>query len=108
LGFSSVMSFSRSKRSRGFYGAHLSDSRVGIYRSELTYRLRQLGYEITAGRIGAPEIKGNTPMNTLTHRVRAASRYANIWGGRSAQPSESHPPRTHQTVHPCTPAATGA
>jgi conjugative relaxase-like TrwC/TraI family protein len=31
---------------------------TAIYQSELTYRLRQLGYEITAGRSGAPEIKG--------------------------------------------------
>src|SRR6266849_2043577 len=28
---------------------------TAIYQSELTYRLRQLGYEITAGRSGAPE-----------------------------------------------------
>jgi len=33
---------------------------TAIYQSELTYRLRQLGYEITAGRSGAPEIKGYT------------------------------------------------
>ena len=31
---------------------------TAIYQSELTYRLRQLGYEITTGRSGAPEIKG--------------------------------------------------
>jgi conjugative relaxase-like TrwC/TraI family protein len=33
---------------------------TAIYQSELTYRLRQLGYEITVGRSGAPEIKGYT------------------------------------------------
>jgi conjugative relaxase-like TrwC/TraI family protein len=33
---------------------------TAIYQSELTYRLRKLGYEITAGRSGAPEIKGYT------------------------------------------------
>lgn len=33
---------------------------TAIYQSELTYRLRQLGYEIIAGRSGAPEIKGYT------------------------------------------------
>jgi len=33
---------------------------TAIYQSELTYRLRQHGYEITAGRSGAPEIKGYT------------------------------------------------
>src|ERR1700691_3399437 len=33
---------------------------TAIYQSELTYRLRQLGYEIKTGRSGAPEIKGYT------------------------------------------------
>ena len=33
---------------------------TAVYQSELTYRLRELGYEITAGRSGAPEIKGYT------------------------------------------------
>jgi conjugative relaxase-like TrwC/TraI family protein len=33
---------------------------TAIYQSELTYRLRDLGYEIEAGRSGAPEIKGYT------------------------------------------------
>jgi conjugative relaxase-like TrwC/TraI family protein len=33
---------------------------TAIYRSELTYRLHQLGYEITSGKSGAPEIKGYT------------------------------------------------
>jgi conjugative relaxase-like TrwC/TraI family protein len=33
---------------------------TAVYQSELTYHLRQLGYEITPGRSGAPEIKGYT------------------------------------------------
>src|SRR5579863_2288224 len=33
---------------------------TAIYQSELTYRVRQLGYEITTGRSAAPEIKGYT------------------------------------------------
>lgn len=33
---------------------------TAVYQSELTYRLRNLGYEIEAGRSGAPEIKGFT------------------------------------------------
>src|SRR5258708_7419755 len=33
---------------------------TAIYHSELTYRLRQLGYEITPARSGAPEVKGYT------------------------------------------------
>lgn len=31
---------------------------TAVYQAELTYRLRALGYEIEAGRSGAPEIKG--------------------------------------------------
>src|SRR5580704_11188431 len=31
---------------------------TAVYQSELTYRLRNLGYEIEVGRSGAPEIKG--------------------------------------------------
>ena len=33
---------------------------TAVYQSELTYRLRNFGYEIEAGRCGAPEIKGYT------------------------------------------------
>jgi conjugative relaxase-like TrwC/TraI family protein len=33
---------------------------TAVYRSDLTYRLKDLGYEITVGRSGAPEIKGYT------------------------------------------------
>ena len=33
---------------------------TAVYQSELMYRLNNLGYEITAGRSGAPEIKGYT------------------------------------------------
>jgi conjugative relaxase-like TrwC/TraI family protein len=33
---------------------------TAVYRSELTYRLKDLGYEIRAGKSGAPEIKGYT------------------------------------------------
>ena len=33
---------------------------TAVYQSELTFRLRNLGYELEAGRSGAPEIKGFT------------------------------------------------
>jgi conjugative relaxase-like TrwC/TraI family protein len=33
---------------------------TAVYQSELTFRLRDLGYEIEAGRSGAPEIRGYT------------------------------------------------
>jgi len=44
---------------------------TAIYQSELTYRLRQLGYEITTGRSGAPEIKAR---NAFIGSIRAALR----------------------------------
>jgi hypothetical protein len=34
---------------------------TAVYQAELMYRLRNLGYEITPGKSGAPEIKGYTP-----------------------------------------------
>jgi conjugative relaxase-like TrwC/TraI family protein len=50
-------------RTRALQERGLFDSQqfaTAIYQSELTYRLRNLGYEIEAGRSGAPEIKGYT------------------------------------------------
>jgi conjugative relaxase-like TrwC/TraI family protein len=59
--------FNITKRDNGQYRAVQPQSlfasqqfATAVYQSELTYRLRQLGYEITAGRSGAPEIKGYT------------------------------------------------
>jgi len=34
---------------------------TAVYQSHLTYKLRDLGYEIEAGKSGAPDIKGYTP-----------------------------------------------
>jgi conjugative relaxase-like TrwC/TraI family protein len=34
---------------------------TAVYQSELTFRLRNLGYEIEAGKSGAPDVKGYTP-----------------------------------------------
>jgi len=50
-------------RTRALQERGLFDSQqfaTAIYQSELTYRVRNLGYEIEAGRSGAPEIKGYT------------------------------------------------
>ncbi len=48
----------RALQERGFFQSQ--QFATAIYQSELTYRLRQLGYEIERGRSGAPEIKGYT------------------------------------------------
>ncbi|TCK68478.1 MobF family relaxase [Acidipila rosea] len=34
---------------------------TAVYQSHLTYKLRELGYEIEAGKSGAPDVKGYTP-----------------------------------------------
>ena len=48
----------RALQERGLFASQ--QFATAVYQSELTYRLRNLGYEIQAGRSGAPEIKGYT------------------------------------------------
>jgi hypothetical protein len=50
---------------------------TAVYQSELTYRLRNLGYEIEPVRSGAPEIKGYT-QEYLDASSHAAIRYASM------------------------------
>jgi hypothetical protein len=46
----------RALQERGFFESQ--QFATAIYQSELTFKLRELGYEIEPGRSGAPEIKG--------------------------------------------------
>jgi len=46
----------RALQERGFFESQ--QFATAVYQSELTFRLRELGYEIEPGRSGAPEIKG--------------------------------------------------
>jgi conjugative relaxase-like TrwC/TraI family protein len=46
----------RALQERGFFESQ--QFATAVYQSELTFRLRELGYEIMPGRSGAPEIKG--------------------------------------------------
>ncbi len=46
----------RALQERGFFESQ--QFATAVYQSELTFRLRELGYEIAPGRSGAPEIKG--------------------------------------------------
>ncbi len=46
----------RALQERGFFESQ--QFATAVYQSELTFRLRELGYEIESGRSGAPEIKG--------------------------------------------------
>jgi conjugative relaxase-like TrwC/TraI family protein len=46
----------RALQERGFFDSQ--QFATAVYQSELTFRLRQLGYQIEPGRSGAPEIRG--------------------------------------------------
>jgi conjugative relaxase-like TrwC/TraI family protein len=58
---------------------------TAVYRSELAYRLKDLGYEIAAGRSGAPEIKGYTQeyLDASSPRHQQIREYLERTGGSS-------------------------
>src|SRR5215472_650950 len=75
---------------------------TAIYQSELTYRLRQLGYEITAGRSGAPEIKGYTQeyLDVSSPRSQQIREYLERTGknGKEAAEIAAHATRDRKQV----------
>jgi conjugative relaxase-like TrwC/TraI family protein len=85
---------------------------TAVYQSELTYRLRQLGYEITVGRSGAPEIKGYTQeyldassprsqqIRSYLERIgRAGSEAAEIAAHSTRDKKDIHSPREVMAAH---------
>lgn len=76
---------------------------TAIYQSELTYRLRQLGYEITAGKSGAPEIKGYTQeyLDASSPRSQQIREYLERVGhnGKEAAEIAAHSTRDHKEIH---------
>jgi conjugative relaxase-like TrwC/TraI family protein len=76
---------------------------TAIYQSELTYRLRQLGYEIAAGRSGAPEIKGYTQeyLDASSPRSQQIREYLERTGhnGKEAAEIAAHSTRDHKEIH---------
>jgi conjugative relaxase-like TrwC/TraI family protein len=76
---------------------------TAIYQSELTYRLRQLGYEITAGRSGAPEIKGYTQeyLDASSPRSQQIREYLDRTGrsGKEAAEIAAHSTRDRKEIH---------
>jgi conjugative relaxase-like TrwC/TraI family protein len=76
---------------------------TAIYQSELTYRLRQLGYEITAGRSGAPEIKGYTQeyLDASSPRSQQIREYLERSGrnGKEAAEIAAHSTRDRKEIH---------
>ncbi len=76
---------------------------TAIYQSELTYKLRQLGYEITTGRSGAPEIKGYTQeyLDASSPRSQQIREYLERTGrsGKEAAEIAAHSTRDRKEVH---------
>src|SRR6202789_2633208 len=76
---------------------------TAIYQSELTYKLRQLGYEITTGRSGAPEIKGYTQeyLDASSPRRQQIRDYLERTGrsGKEAAEIAAHSTRDRKEIH---------
>jgi len=76
---------------------------TAIYQSELTYKLRQLGYEITTGRSGAPEIKGYTQeyLDASSPRSQQIREYLERTGrsGKEAAEIAAHSTRDRKDIH---------
>jgi conjugative relaxase-like TrwC/TraI family protein len=76
---------------------------TAIYQSELTYRLRHLGYEITAGRSGAPEIKGYTQeyLDASSPRGQQIREYLERTGRSGSEAAEiaAHSTRDRKGIH---------
>jgi conjugative relaxase-like TrwC/TraI family protein len=76
---------------------------TAIYQSELTYRLRQFGYEITTGRSGAPEIRGYTQeyLDASSPRSQQIREYLERTGrsGKEAAEIAAHSTRDRKEIH---------
>src|SRR6185437_7448814 len=76
---------------------------TAVYQSELSYRLKNLGYEITVGRSGAPEIKGYTQeyLDASSPRSQQIREYMERTGrsGREAAEIAAHSTRDRKEVH---------
>src|SRR5712692_4130629 len=76
---------------------------TAIYQSELTYRLRHLGYEITTGRSGAPDIKGYTQeyLDVSSPRSQQIREYLERTGrsGKEAAEIAAHSTRDRKEIH---------
>jgi conjugative relaxase-like TrwC/TraI family protein len=76
---------------------------TAVYQSELTYRLRELGYEITVGRSGAPEIKGYSQeyLDASSPRSQQIREYLERTGhnGKEAAEIAAHSTRDRKEIH---------
>src|SRR6202166_3517657 len=76
---------------------------TAVYQSELMFRLRDLGYEITVGRSGAPEIKGYTQeyLDASSPRSQQIRAYLERTGraGKEAAEIAAHSTRDRKEIH---------
>jgi conjugative relaxase-like TrwC/TraI family protein len=76
---------------------------TAIYQSQLTYRLKELGYEITVGRSGAPEIKGYSQeyLDASSPRSQQIREYMERTGrtGREAAEIAAQSTRDRKEIH---------
>jgi conjugative relaxase-like TrwC/TraI family protein len=76
---------------------------TAVYQSELTHRVKELGYEITVGRSGAPEIKGYTQeyLDASSPRSQQIREYLERTGrhGREAAEIAAHSTRDRKEIH---------
>lgn len=76
---------------------------TAVYQAELTYRLRNLGYEIEAGRSGAPEIKGYSQeyldaSSPRSQQIREHLQKSGYQGPEAAQIA-AHSTRDRKEIH---------
>src|SRR5271168_5385632 len=76
---------------------------TAVYQSELTYRLRELGYQITVGRSGAPEVKGYSQdyLDASSPRSQQIRGYLERTGrhGKEAAEIAAHSTRDKKEIH---------
>jgi conjugative relaxase-like TrwC/TraI family protein len=76
---------------------------TAVYQSELTHRLRELGYEITVGRSGAPEVKGYSQeyLDASSPRSQQIREYLERTGrhGKEAAEIAAHSTRDRKEIH---------
>lgn len=91
----------RALQERGLFKSQ--EFATAVYQAELTYRLRNLGYEIEAGKRGAPEIKGysqeyldaSSPRRQQIEQAMAKSGFS----GPAAAQIAAHNTRDKKEIH---------
>jgi conjugative relaxase-like TrwC/TraI family protein len=91
----------RALQERGLFASQ--QFATAVYQSELTYRLRILGYEIEAGRSGAPEIKGYLQeyldaSSPRSRQIREHLEKSGYYGPEAAQIA-AHSTRDRKEIH---------